>query len=172
MKFLTFVFIFFLSQASISANEREDLLKGVILERISQFITYENDGKDFSICIYKNKEMTTVFDDLFDKRKYKGSSIEIKNISSMQDIKTCNIFYSENLTKKLKKQLLSRNNDYILLVTDKVELLNDGFMLALYLEDSKVRFAINQKALLDAHLKINYRLLKVATKVINPIKNH
>ena len=49
-------------------------------------------------------------------------------------------------------------------------MLGDGFMLALYLEDNKIKFAINHQAIHDAKLKVNYRLLKVASKVINPLK--
>jgi len=166
------LFIFLISYVSIHANEKEDLLRGVILERISQFVTYEDVGDNFLICIYKDKEMTNIFDNLYKDRKHKGDNISIKNISSIKKINGCDILYVQNVTSSIKKNLFSKHQDYTLLVTNEVEYLADGFMLALYLQKSKIRFAINHKALLDANLKINYRLLKVASKVINPVKNY
>ena len=156
---------------NVNASEKEDLLKGVILERISQFITYKDDSDDFLLCVYKNKDMTDTFKDLFKTRKYKGQSIQIKSLHSLDELDGCDIFYAEDIKSSLKRKLLSKKQDYTLLITNDVELLDDGFMLALYLQNNKIRFAINHGALLDAKLKINYRLLKVASKVVNQVKN-
>ena len=171
MKFLSLVFITIIFVINVNASEKEDLLKGVILERISQFITYKDDGDDFSLCIYKNRDMTDIFKDLFKTRKYKGKSIQIKSIYSLDELGGCDIFYVENLKSTLKRELLSKKQPYTLLATNDIELLDEGFMLALYLQKNRIRFAINHGALLDANLKINYRLLKVASKVVNPVKN-
>ncbi len=170
MRLVSLFFTFLLFMVDIQANEKEDLLKGVILERISQFVTYKDTSEDFLICVYKNKQMTNVFSDLFQQRKHRSEDIRIVNISSIKNINTCDIFYAHKISKSTKKMILKKNLTYTLLVTDDVKLLDDGFMLALYLQKNKIRFAINHQAIVDAQLKINYRLLKVASKVINPLK--
>lgn len=170
--FYIILLLLLFSCVNIYANEKEDLLKGVILERISQFVTYKDDVNDFLICVYQDKKMANIFDDLFEHRKYKGNNIDIENISSLSSINNCDILYVENVSSDVKRKLFTKNNYYTLLVTSEIKSLNDGFMLALYLEENKIRFAINHKALLDANLKINYRLLKVASKVVNPVKSY
>ena len=68
------------------------------------------------------------------------------------------------------KKIASKKYHQTLLVTEDMSFLVDGFMVALYFEDKKLRFAINQSAIIEADLKVNYRLLKVASKIINPRK--
>jgi len=42
--------------------------------------------------------------------------------------------------------------------------------MALYLDENKIKIAINQEALEKTKLKVNYRLLQVAAKIINPVQ--
>ena len=170
MKLLLILLSLFIISTNLYANEKENRLRGVILERISQFITYNHSRKNFTICVFDNEEMKESFEELYDDRKYKNLDIKVKNITSISEISKCDILYVSDKNKQTIKSIVDKKQAYTLLVTDDVDILDDNFMLALYLEGNKINFAINHKAIIDARLKINYRLLKVASKVINPVK--
>ena len=169
MKTLIIVLFLFFSINSLNASENENVLKGVMLERISQFITYERKD-NFVICTYKDKKINSSFKQLFLHRTYQNNSIKVQNISSLNKISSCDILYVENPSSKLLDSIVATRGEYTLLASNDVDYLDDGFMLALYLKKDKIKFAINQQALLDASLKVNYRLLRVASKVVNPVK--
>ena len=171
MKFFT-LFITFLMFATITyANDKENKVKGVILSRISQFVTYESGKRQFTICVYDDKSMSSSLEKLYKDKEHNGVPIKIVNISENESIPRCDIFYVDDPSSKLIRELKKTSSQYTLLVSDSVEDLDDGFMLALYIKSNKINIAINQQALVDANLKVNYRLLKVATKIVNPVKN-
>jgi len=171
MKFITLFFLLLLSFTLSFASEKEDKVKGVILSRISQFITYENGKQEFIICVYDNKEMYESLFDLYKDKEHGRVPIKIVNLAEGELMPKCDIFYVNHPSVSLRKKLKHSPLPYTLLVTDSVEYLDDGFMLALYLQKNKLNIAINQQALLNAHLKVNYRLLKVASKIVNPVKS-
>jgi hypothetical protein len=153
------------------ARDKQSTLKGVILERISQFITYDNDKTHFHVCVYDSPKLAKAFSTLYEGRKYKSKPIKVTNLENLNKINECSIFYAENQSDDFYKSIVSHPNDYTLLVTNQKDKLYDGFMLAIYKKGRKINFSINHKALVDAKLKVNYRLLKVASKVINPVKH-
>ena len=152
------------------ASEDENVLKGVMLERISQFITYKQEG-DFVVCTYKDENIFDSFEQLFQNRSYQSKPIHVKNIKDLNKANSCDILYLENPSANLASKIKRKSFHYTLLVTDKEEFLDNGFMLALFLEKKKIKFSINQQALVDAKLKVNYRLLRVASKIVKPVKN-
>ena len=77
MKFITLIFIFILFTNNLFAGEKEDKLRGVILERISQFITYKSNKDEFIISVYNNKDMAKTFSKLYKDRKYKNMPIKL-----------------------------------------------------------------------------------------------
>ena len=153
------------------ASDKEDALKGIILNRVSQFISYRETEEAFVICVYDNKRMYKTLYSLYENKEYKKRKIRIIHTKAKVLLPSCDVLYVSNPSKELSKKLTKSLQQYTLLVSDSIDSLDDGFMLALYLKDNKVNIAINQQALLDADLKVNYRLLKVASKVINPVKN-
>jgi len=171
MKLFTLLFSIVIFATLTYANEKEDKVKGVILSRISQFITYERGKEEFIICVYNNKNMYESLSELYKNKDHNSIPIKIINLAPNKTIPQCDIFYVKHPSTSLRKKLQLAKTTYTLLVTDEVEYLDDGFMLALYLKSNKVNIAINQQAILDAHLKVNYRLLKVATVIVNPVKS-
>jgi len=169
LKFLQVLLLSILLQNTLFASNKEELLKGVILERISQFISFDNSKDVFRICVYKNHKMANSFKELFETRKYKDKPIEVLSTSFVKKIDMCDVFYAEKLSKKDLQTLVNLKQDHTLLVTEKIDNVKEGFMVALYLKNNKINFAINQQALVDAKLKVNYRLLRVASRVINPV---
>jgi len=164
MKFFSYFLLLVLLTTLSHACEKEDILKGVILNRISQFITYRQGYEQFKICIYKDDYMYKIFKKLYKNKEYKKLSIEILSIGDKEHFYNCDIFYSSKVDKNLIKKLNNKYLNYTLLVSDSIDNLNNGFIMALYLDENKIKIAINQEALEKTKLNVNYRLLEVATK--------
>ena len=170
MNFLKFVFILVFLIVSVNTNEKEDALKGVILERISQFITYNPQKTDLTICIYDDPSMYNSLQRLYKGKKYNKLPIKVLSVNNKSNYESCDVFYTSHINKLLTQKMKNITPEYTLFVCNDVEKLSDGFTLALYLEGKKIRIAINQEALLKTKLKVDYRLLKVASVIVNPVK--
>ena len=170
MKLLTLLLSLTIFISTLNAGEKENVIKGVVLERISQFIDYNNTNNNFKICVYKNKTLASSFEKLYEERDYKGLSIKIEKINKIEDISNCNIFYASDLNNKTLKKIIAKDLKKTLLVGEKLDDVEKGFMIALYFEKKKLRFAINHSAIEEAGLSVNYRLLQVASKVVDPVK--
>jgi len=170
MKLLILLLSLFIFLSSLNASEKEQQIKGVVLERISQFIEYTDVGDEFKICVYGDESLLKIFKKIYKNREYKGIPIKIVQVNSVDEIEPCSILYAKKLSKAKMKEILAKTYSQTLLVTEEVSYIFDGFMVALYFENKKIKFVINQTAITKANMKVNYRLLKVASKVINPLK--
>jgi len=108
------------------------------------------------------------FSKVYANRTLNSMPISVHNVTSLDDplLQDCDVLYSKKALGVDKLNLTTT-----LYVTEDLKALEEGFMIALYFEKQKIRFAINQKAIYESKLKVNYRLLKAASKVINPVKN-
>lgn len=170
MKTLTILLVLALFNFSLIASEKEDTLKGVVLERISQFINFKI-YDEFKICVYKNDDLTDVFEKLYAERSYKNKPIKIIQVDSINNISDCHILYANQLNKETVNGIVKKVQQQTLLVSQDIDDIYEGFMVAIYFEEKKIKFAINQGAIKKADLKVNYRLLKVASKVINSVRD-
>ncbi len=150
----------------LRANEQE-ILKGVVLERISHFIHFEKEDDKFLVCTYQDEELYNNLSLLYVQRELNSAPIEVENIDVLHydEIKKCNLFYS-------KQGIDIGANEYVntLFVTEDLRALNKGYMIALFFKNSKIHFVINHQAIVDSQLKVDYRLLKAASQVINRVK--
>ncbi|MDF1883865.1 YfiR family protein [Sulfurimonas sp. SAG-AH-194-C21] len=170
MKLLISCCILILITTLSYANENENRLKGIILSRISQLITYKQGREEFNVCIYKDDDMYNTFRKLYKDKKYKKLPIQVFSIGNKEDLYNCDIFYSSKIDDNLREKINRKHLIHTLLVSDRVDKLYEGFIMALYLKDKKIKIAINHGALLKTELNVNYRLLQAASQIINPVK--
>ena len=160
--------MFVLLVNTLVASEKADTIKGVMVERISHFITYgQEGGTGFIVCVYGNNTLANTFKTVYTDRRLNSLPIIIKSISSLSEpIDSCDIFFA---IKPVDVKAL--NLQSTLLITEDESVLDEGYMIALFFENQKIRFSINHQAIEDSNLKVNYRLLKAASRVINPVRN-
>ncbi len=168
MKIIAFVLIWSILTSSLLAQYSEKTIKGVLLERFSNFIQWPDEGDEFTICIYKDPQMVEDMRPLYAQRKIHKKTIDIFNVNSLDDSKVrskCDVLYfgTRETTTKLLNKLHKIN---ILTVSDSQT--PDNAIINFYMANSKIKFAIDESALNDANLRANYRLLKSA-KIINPV---
>lgn len=161
------VLLLCISLSMLRADEQEEALRGVVLQKINQFISFDQTANEFIICVYKNQILADTLKDLYKSRKYNNLPISIKHISSLSDVKSCNVLFMDNGNKadiQILNQQAKRN---FISVTNSEEKLDDGYSIAIFIKNGKVNFSINQPVINNAGLRVDYRLLKVASKVIS-----
>lgn len=152
--------------ATLGANEQEEALRGVVLQKINQFISFDQSSNEFIICVYKNQILADTLKELYKSRKYNNLPISIKHVSSLGDVKSCNVLFMDNSNKADIQMLNQQAKRNFISVTNDEEKLDDGYSIAIFIKNGKVNFSINQPIINNAGLRVDYRLLKVASKVI------
>jgi len=83
------------------------------------------------------------------------------------DLSGCQlIFISQPELKHIKKIVASLKGKSALLVADDEDCLDQGCMIALLTQSSRIRWAINRRSIEASGFKMNARLLEMAVKVI------
>jgi hypothetical protein len=80
--------------------------------------------------------------------------------------RSCNLVYASKLNRHQYSQLIDASRNALLLtVSDTTRFAADGGMAELYLEDGKMRFAVNLDAVQRSRLRMSSRLLTLAKLV-------
>lgn len=91
--------------------------------------------------------------------------------TSLVDLKQCQLLYVSQELKHKIPNIISSLADYpVLTVSEFEKFIYQGGMIALYMKENKVKFAINRTAAARAGVSFRARLLRVADKVYT--ENH
>lgn len=161
--------LLYLLLSVLGADAQEESLRGVVLQKISQFISFDRSLNEFVICVYKNQPLADTLSDLYKARKYNNIPISVKYVSSLNDVKGCNILFMDNGSKADIQTLNQQPKRNFITVTNNEDSLDEGYSLAIFIKNGKVNFSINQALINNSGLRVDYRLLKVASKVINRV---
>ena len=152
-------------------------VKAAFLQKFTNFIDWPNGalGKDktnpFVIGViaknYHLKELT----ELYGSQKIKDRKIEFVLITDSHQIANCNLLYIvefENMD--LDEIITEAQKKPILIVSNDRSLLSKGIHIGVYIKREKPRFDVNETALKDTKLQVNYILLNSANTIVNPIR--
>ncbi|MDA3953500.1 MAG: YfiR family protein [Bacteroidales bacterium] len=172
--FLFFVFISFqsFSQANVY------VLKAVYLEKISRFVTWPEESlmndfdEPFVISVIGKTSLTNNLEQIYEIQKINNKHVIIKRISNLYEIENSHILVIAESEKKNLKNILSLTKNLpILTISETSSFGISGVLINFYEENNKLRFEINETAVLQSPLQISFYLLNSA-KIINPIKNN
>ena len=155
----------------------EQKLKLVFIERFTQFIDWdisdstssEKLKKDFIIGTIGKNEYTNLLSDFFEGREIKGKPVKIITAETKEDYLSCNLLLISEIKKaKLQEILKTVANLPVLTISDREEYSESGILITICRRDDNLDFYINETALADSGLEVNYLLLESA-KIINPL---
>ena len=90
-------------------------------------------------------------------------------MKSSSDINSCHVLFISSSEKIIIKTILKKvDNNPILTVSDINGFSEQGGSIEFYVEENKIRFAINMRTLKETDIKVSSKLLRLA-KVINPL---
>jgi len=168
-----FLSLFFLSSVQVQAqtgSHPEEDVKAAFIYNFTKFVEWpkssNNDpNHDLVIGYWGNGSMMTALERL-NGRKSQKKIIKVKLISGLCDMDDINVLVigqDQTLDENMLMDLVKKN---ILTVSEGMDSLDKGIVIALYKEDDKIRFAINLKVMEGSKLRISSRLLKLAKYVI------
>lgn len=168
-KSLLLAFLFFYTPSS--ALSLIDI-KGIMLQRISSFITWPQlPDENIKVCIVGNEEFAEHLQNLYKNKKLHGRKLDV--VSSDTDVeeellRSCHIIYiADNDKNILQKIARTLNDNATLIIGSDSENIYDGASVVLYLDGSRYKIMINKTRLEATQLKADYRLLKLAKIVEN-----
>ncbi|MBZ5661922.1 MAG: YfiR family protein [Acidobacteriia bacterium] len=101
-------------------------------------------------------------------KSIRGRELEVKNFTTIEDLRGCHIlFIGASEKKRLPAILAGLHGSSVLTVADMDHFVESGGMIQFVIQDSRVRVAIDVGAASRAHLKVSSKLLSLAAAVID-----
>jgi uncharacterized protein DUF4154 len=121
-------------------------------------IQWQNVTDKYVIGVYANDATVKEINSVLGIRKFNGKSIEVKKISSPSQASNCHIvFVSAAYGSNVKKIKEGANLKNTLVVSEKGQI-NNGASIAFVLENSKLKFKINESACSNSGLQVSQTL--------------
>jgi hypothetical protein len=158
----------------VHAQYDKGALKAMFLEATTRFITWPDTAagsfsdttEPFIIGVFGKDTILSVLKKTFAGKKIKGKQVKIREFSLVSEIPHCHLlFIATSMKTALPVIIPIISNLPILTVGDTPGYAERGTILNLSLENSKVRFKINESAALASGLKISYLLMKMGKVV-------
>jgi hypothetical protein len=158
------------SAVDLSAQEQkagEYQVKALFLYNFMNFVDWPADSSIHSsptinVCIIGEDPFENSLDDIRDKT-VKDKKLAIRYYRPYDEPKGCHLLFIPAAEKRhLAHILKSVGEANVLTVGDTEESARQGAIIGFYIEQKKVRFAINIEAARRAGLKISAKLLKLA----------
>lgn len=152
----------------------EYTIKTALIERFTRFIEWSDNlaiddtTKIFILGVIGKNPFGTALNEFFANQKIKNRRVEIRYLSSIEEIEGCHLLFIGKAGKNRIKQIISFTKDKpILTISDSKGNAQRGVHINFYQSKEKIRFEINESAVRDSGLSMSYLLLQLA-RIVNP----
>ncbi len=154
------------------------VLKAVYLEKFSRFVTWpeeclmNNHDKSFVISVIGRTPLTKNLEQIYSIQKINNKKVTIKRISNLYEIENSHILViAESERKNLQNILSLTKNMPVLTISEAPGFAKKGVLINFFEENKKLRFEINETAVLQSPLQMSFYLLNSA-KIVNPVNDN
>jgi hypothetical protein len=168
------IFLFFAFTVPAICQISEYTVKAVYLERFTRFVEWPekmamaDTSKNFILGIIGDNPFGKKLEEIYTDQKIKNKKVRILYFDTISQIQFCHLlFIAQTDNENLLKILSYCSDKPILTVSDTMGFGSYGVQINFFIIDNKVKFEINEKAMLKAGLKCSYLLLKSA-RIISP----
>jgi hypothetical protein len=150
----------------------EYAIKAAFLFHFAQFAewpatAFKDATTPLTFCTLGENEFHGALDDSISGKRIGNRTLRVQRLKEPQGAAECQvIFVGGNDKKRIPALLASLKDAPVLTVGDTENFVQNGGMIGLFLEDSKVRFEINLDSVERAKLRISATLLALARTVI------
>ena len=145
----------------------ETQIKAIFLEKFTHLVQWpETTDDEFIICVINDKKFAKALESIYKTKRFENKPVRVIRLNSENTIPSCHLLFLGEKTSHTKNLLSKIKNRPILTVSDEENLLHDKIMISIFLKQKKFKYIINNKAALEADVKISYLLLQSAQKVI------
>ncbi len=144
-------------------------VKAAFLLNFTRFVewpptAFGNSQSPLEICILGKDLFGRAVDDVVQGEVVNGRKILVRRISEPPAPQTCQVLFVDPALKDVHR-ILAGLAPTVLTVSDGDRFIGDGGMIALVVNNGRVRFDINQTAADNGALKLSSKLLSVARSV-------
>lgn len=176
-KILLFVF-FILSSFQSFSQANAYVLKAVYLEKFSRFVTWpkecsmDDPSKPFIISVIGKTPLTENLEQIYSIQKINNKRVIIKRISNLYEIENSHILVIAESEKKNLQNILTLTRKLpVLTISESPTFAEKGVLINFFEENNKLRFEINETAVLQSPLQMSFYLLNSA-KIVAPVKDN
>ena len=149
-------------------------VKAAFLLNFAKFIEWPADafpeGKTpIAICIFRHDPFGNLLGEMLRGKAINRRELQARGITEIPDLRTCHIIFVSNETDQLLPEILSSVRGTSALVVGETERFAErGGGVQFFLEENKLRFAINVDMVQKARLNVSSKLLALARIVHDP----
>ncbi len=154
------------------------VLKAVYLEKFSRFVTWPEESlmndldKPFVISVIGRTPLTNNLEQIYSIQKINNKKVTIKRISNLYEIENSHILVIAESEKKNLQNILSLTKNLpVLTISEAPGFAKKGVLINFFEENKKLRFEINETAVLQSPLQMSFYLLNSA-KIVNPVNDN
>jgi hypothetical protein len=119
------------------------------------------------LCVLDTNPFGTRLQTVTSGEQWQGAGIDVRVVSGMREGAGCHLLYvPDTAAGRFVAGISALSGLPVLTVGEHERFLEQGGMIRLFVEENRVRFAINQKAADSVGLLISSRLLRLARMVI------
>lgn len=172
------VVLLFALAANISAplhaqENKESLVKSAFMVNFLKFVEWPGEKAvskqpKIDICVLGNSEISTA-SDIFKQASSENQAIALVGESSVKNAANhCHIlFISESEEGRLGEITAALKGHPVLTVGDTQAMAEHGVMVTFVIADGKIKLVVNKRAVEEAGLRANAKLLQIAMKVVD-----
>jgi len=166
------MFSFVFSQGANSQSTEYEL-KAVAFQKLSLFIewpgnAFENSGNEFIIGVLGENPFGNLLESVYENVKIKDKKVKTVYFRNIEQAGKCHLlFIPKTSFKDLARIVDFIGTKPVLTIADSEGFAEAGCLINFYSYSGKLRFEVNQKALLAAGFITDFKLLKVS-KIVNP----
>ena len=156
-----FILIALLFSSNVYSQTSITKIQSLYLYNFIKNIQWQNISDKYVIGVYGSDKTTEEIGSILNIRKFNGKSIEVIRISSPSQASNCHIvFVSASYASNVKKIKAGANLKNTLLVSEKGQIGN-GASIAFVLDNSKLKFKINESACTASGLQVSKTLMSL-----------
>ncbi len=163
MKKLSTLFVIAAMVFSSNVNAQTSITKiqSLYIYNFIKNIQWQNVTDEYVIGVMANEKIVEEINSILGVRKFNSKSIQVKRISSASQASSCHIvFVSTQYASQVKKIKAGANLKNTLVVSEKGQI-NNGASIAFVLDNSKLKFKINQSACASSGLQVSKSLISL-----------
>ncbi len=154
-----------------SRSEREYQIKAAFLYNFTKFVEwpadrFADDSAPIILCIFGKDPFGATLGDTVSGKIVKGRHIDTKRINIVDDLDACHVlFVGSSGRERLRQIVASSHRANVLTVGDMDDFVELGGIIGLTKRANKIRFEINLVAAKQARLKLDLKLVTLASSV-------
>ncbi len=158
-----------LIKSQINDGAKVENVMAVYIYNFTKFLEWPNNKtENFNIYILGNSNLTEPLEVIAEKEKIFDKKIIISEIADLKNITSgCILFVDPKFQNRSNEITELSTQKNILTVSNFENAVEKGMCINFVLDDKKLKFEINRKALENAGIKANSKLLSLAAKVVD-----